>query len=256
MADENGIKKFWKSVLSNFWRLAGINILYFLLTLPILLWVYVFAVGYLSEYGGAPDIFRGLDYFAVLVYRVPTAIFYALALLSTVLRGPLTMGMAFSVRNLISGRQVLISDLFKQAIDNLGQGILFGIAEIIIVLVALNNILGGLRSDAAYIDTALLISKWVTVFVLIFLSFLRPYLYFYAVSVKLATWPIIKNSAIFAIMNLWKNIVASLLICVFWFLSVSLFPIAAVIVLPFAAYSFDWLCYGVLCYPVAEKYLH
>lgn len=255
MENENGVVKFWKLIFRNFWNLVIQNFLYFLLTLPILVWIYVYANGYLNGDGGTQDFFPGISYFAVLVLQMPTALFYVLAFVSAVIRGPLSMGMAFVTKSLISGRKMRLRDLFTQAGKNFKQGIIFGLCEVILLIIALINIFGGLQSDVTYLNTVLMISKWVTVFILIFLSLLRPYLYLNAVSVRLGTLAIIKNSGIFAIMNIWKNLLALVIICVFWIVTVSVFPIISLFTLPLIAYSFQWLCYGTLCYPMVKKFL-
>ena len=129
-------------------RLVLVNLICFLVFLPVMTWFYLILNTYLHVgiEGGMGDVLPGLGYYAGLLLRLPPVLFYALLGGSAVLFGPFLFGLHAVMGALAQGEHVWVSDLFQQARSNAKQGDLAGFFCVIAAHLLLWNIFGGIYS--------------------------------------------------------------------------------------------------------------
>jgi uncharacterized membrane protein YesL len=254
---KHGFFIFWEIFFRKFWRFVTINLIYFVVTLPMLLVAYLMAVGYLSEYlPTIGDILTGAGILANIIPYIPSVLYKPLVLISVILYGPATMGMTYILRNFARQEHAWMSDFFSRAWSNFRQGLFFGILDVIVVsLLSYSIFIGygdGLGTWLPYII------KGFAIFALIVYLFMRHYFYMLAVTVNLRVRDILKNSWLFVVLGFKRNIWAGLVNILTWFVTLVVTPIIpalSVAVLMFLTYSFSGFATVFICYPVVKKYV-
>ena len=254
---KNGFFVFWEIYFRKFWRFLEINLIYFIITLPILIYFFYIFEMYMAQMLGDDysTVLIGIAFFASLVDSIPQWLFNVLLAVSVMLYGPLKMGVTYVYRNFAKEEHAWLSDIFERAWKNLGQGIFFGVLDFLVTVLLVNNIIGTFATDAVAGAFIMRLSKYMSVFVLILYMFMRHYFYILAVTVKLSIPQIIKNSWLFAIIGFGRNILTSLICIATWLATLFILPLITVIALLIMTYAICGFASVYVCYPVVKKYV-
>ncbi len=265
---KHGFFVFWEIYFRKFWRFITVNILYFVVTLPMLIYFYFLCntlyynllesrgiLESMQQTSQVIDIFPGVAFFSVLTTYIPSFLHIPLLAVSVFLYGPATMGMTYIFRNFAREEHAWISDFFSRGWANFKQGLFFGILDVVVVLLLVSGIIGGGSGGSGFIPVLTVILKTLSAIFLVVYLFMRHYFYVTAVTVELSVFKIIKNSMLFVLIgfgrNIWAEIV-NLLVFIVCFLTVPLFSLFS---LPFLFYSFTGFATVFTCYPVVKKYI-
>lgn len=254
---KNGFFVFWEIYFRKFWRFLEVNLIYFVITLPMLMYFFYIFEMYMAQLLGDDysTVLIGVAFFASLMDYIPQWLFNVLLAVSVLLYGPVKMGVTYVYRNFAREEHAWLSDIFDRARKNLGQGLFFGILDFLVTVLLLNNIIGSFTADAAAGLFIMRLSKYMSIFVLILYGFMRHYFYTLAVTVKLSIPQIIKNSWLFAIIGFGRNILASLSCVVIWLATLFILPLVTVAALLIMTYSLCGFATVYACYPVVKKYV-
>ncbi len=231
-----GLKKFFITLKENFGKLVTVNIIFVLCNFPAIFLIAVLSGltkastlvplsdsfqninGLLSASGDySPHMLttialEGLQY-EHLVNTAWSYVLYALGGLAIFTFGPVNAGTAYVLRNLVSGEPVFVWSDFLYALKrNWKQALPFGIIDIGIIAILSWNIYTMFSSENFL--TSLFFWTSVVIFILYF--FMRYYMYVQMVTFDLTVFKMIKNSLIFTLVGLKRNVVALLgiLICI------------------------------------------
>ncbi len=235
MADKpKNIKNFFPMLWQNFSRIFYSNILFVIGNFPIFFLILA-ASGLVSERGLSPQSTMFGNYFGALNFignnpvssalgtvhgvqvevNVPgdtTRLFIYLALLLFLTFGYINAGISLSMREIMKGEPVYFFDNMKNAVkNNPFSALILGIIDLAVLLLA------GYDVVFFYINAGVggfVMSMFFGISVVVALIYLsmRMYIYPMLVTFKLSIWKIIKNSLIFAIVGLKRNIPALMMI--------------------------------------------
>lgn len=248
---------FWEIFFRKFWRFVSLNVVYFLITLPILLYFYYTANGFFISYfgDGYADLLPGIGFIAAFTSGIPDALNIPILVVSVLLYGPLKMGMTYVYRNFTREEHAWFSDVWEKAKENWKQGVVLGVLDFLITLLLVNNIVGGFSAQSAGVGTLFLISRYLSIVLLVVFAFVRHYSYLIAVTVVLPIRAIIKNSLLFIVMGLGRNIISTAVCVLVWLLSLFTLPLASVVCLPLLTYALCGFVTVYVCYPTVKKYI-
>ena len=227
----NGLKRFFVSYKNNFNKILTVNIIMVLGNFPILFLIAALS-GYTKVESFLPmhDLFQNLSgIFAtsapsahsmalyaitglnapVLVPSTLTYVFYGLSLLTLFTFGIVNAGTAYILRNIAKGEPVFVwSDFWYAAKRNWRQALPFGIIDLAINAILICNIYFMITGGIAnYFESVML---WASVILFVLYFIMRYYMYVQMVTFKLKIVKIFKNSLIFALLGIKRNIVALL----------------------------------------------
>lgn len=255
---KKGFFRFFELYFRKFWRFLTLNLLYFLVTLPMLLYVFYTVNGLfmdrLEAMGEGVILFSGVSFLAVFFDFVPRVLNVPLLLISVLLYGPLTMGLTYIFRNFAREEHAWTSDLWSRAWSNAGQGLFFGIADILVVWLCVNGAFFDLSSTASLWALST-IRRVISILALVIWFFMRHYTYLMAVTVNLSVFRILKNAWLFVVLGFGRNVLSTLVTLACVILSFFLAPLITVVTLPLFFYSFTWFCTIFTCYPIVKKYI-
>ncbi|MHC1694344.1 MAG: DUF624 domain-containing protein [Eubacteriales bacterium] len=239
-----GLKRFFIIYKDRFWRLITLNLLFIIANFPI-----VFAVialtGYFNADSTAPaNILYAPIYGAMTLSPSPalsalngvyglhvgisvmttgTFICYALALLSVFTFGIANTGMTYILRGFIRMEPVdTWRDFWGAAKRNLKQAIPMGILDMLILILLVFDIVY-LNYYSA--DMGMTVMLVISIFVAVMYFFMRFSIYMLLITFNLPIRKIMKNSFIFASLNLKNNILALVGIMALCLLNAGLFMI-------------------------------
>jgi hypothetical protein len=257
---KNGFFLFWELYFRKFWRFFTLNLIYFVITFPMLLYVFYFLNGYfadsLKEVGSNYILLEGVNFIALLFDFVPTFLYTPILILSILLYGPATMGITYIFRNFAREEHAWTTDIFSRGKSNFLQGLFFGIADVLIISLLVTGILGNPGEAGRTIGYSLsvILSMLCTIALIVWL-FMRHYTYMTAVTVKLSVFAILKNAWLFVVLGFGRNVISLAVTLAMIVICFLLSPILTLFLLPIAYYSFTWFCTVFTCYPVIKKYI-
>ncbi|MDR1736500.1 MAG: DUF624 domain-containing protein [Oscillospiraceae bacterium] len=224
--------QFWKLVWRKLSRLIAVNALYFIVILPLIVLVYMFFNSALGLQPGqtietdgeaATLIMPGFLLVGLFSY-IPEPVFYGLCVVSAVLFGPATCGFTYVLRNFAREEHAWISDFWSKAKANFTVGLKLGLIEVVaVILIALSLSAGGAANTEELSGMTQLMftaSRYISVMVVALLLCIHYYLYTMAVTFEMKAFHILKNSLIFAVVGMWRNL---LTLAVFAVIAVLLF---------------------------------
>ena len=220
-------------------RFLLINLIYFIITLPMLTFVCIEVnMAYMSLQGGEGyAVFPGALLFAPLFASLPGGVNYFLLALSAVLFGPAKMGMTYVFRGFASERHVWMSDFFAEALKNWKQGLFFGLFDAAVIG-------GGLNFAVAAIITVAerpgIVPGWLFALLALLAGFyfnIRKYFYLQAVSAELGIRAIIKNALVFSFLSFGKNMLSCVLCLLIWYVATALDIRITIALVPLLAWS-------------------
>lgn len=226
---ESGLARFFISIKDNFNKILLVNIIMVLGNLPLIFIIAVLS-GYTREEAYLPtsDLFQNLNGIfmiedpspfqmtlyaleglpnQVLVNTTITYVFLAIGALALFTFGIVNAGTAYVLRNMAMGEPVFVwSDFWYAVKRNWKQALPFGIIDALINLILIFNVYTTL-SNGDFITSLMF---WGNIILIILYFFMRCYIYVQMVTFKLTVFKIIKNSLIFAMLGLKRNIMALL----------------------------------------------
>lgn len=255
---KKGFFLFLELYFRKFWKFITINLLYFFITLPMLVYVFYLVNGIFADRLAGTDtiMLAGVGFLASLFSFVPTALYTPLLVISVLLYGPFTMGMTYMFRNYAREEHAWLSDFFSRAWSNARQGIIFGLLDILLAWLFINGIFGNIAAvgkNAGYAMSVVL--SVVCAIALVIWIIMRHYTYLMAVTVNLSVVRILKNAWLFAVLGFGRNLLSLLVEIAMLVVSVLLAPLMSVILLPLFSYSFTWFATVFTCYPIVKKYI-
>ena len=235
-----GLKRFFLSYKNNFSKLVYVNIFYCVGNFPLLFLILALSgVSQNQIFLPLSDLFQnisgiiaadgGITPYKLILYSleglqsdtlaptVLTYIFYAIGALTLFTFGPVAAGCAYILRNLVSGEPVFVWTDFWYALKrNLKQSIIFGVIDVIINAVLVFNLFTYVTSDNFLYSMMF----WSNVIIFLLYFFMRYYVYVQMVTFKLTLFKMIKNSLIFSLVGLKRNVIALLGIVILLLLEV------------------------------------
>lgn len=176
------------------------------------------------------------------VYGVPatlsiattaTNVFYYIGLLAIFTFGLVNVGTTYIMRNIVKGEPLFIWHDFWYAIKkNFRQGMIFGIIDVLLLALILHNILFYLGNTGTIFTNILFVLMMVITIIYLMMRF---YIYILMVTFDLSIFKMLKNSFIFALLGMKRNMAALIgivLTCVLNYV-IFLFFIPLGIILPF-----------------------
>ena len=250
--------------VGNFFKLLGrkintllsVNLLYVFGNFPVF-FILLAATGYFSTQSFAPYYQQfapllGASYFeqspliaalmgtygiqsTVSVPSTITYVLYALGALLLLTFGPVNAGTTHLLRSMVREEGMFIMSDFWQTIKrNLKQSLIFGVLDILIMVILGYDLLYFYLNLASG-ETMIYIFFFLTFAMCIVYAFMRMYIYLMMITFDLSIMKLLKNALFFAILGIKRNIMALLAVIVvvaFWYvLRMVFFPVA--VILPF-----------------------
>lgn len=261
---KNAFFKYFELVVRKIWQLITQNLLFFLVTLPVIITVYMLAYTYLIRV--FPDLYTTVDgelvvpplasVFVSIAGFLPTIVLQLLTAVSLLFYGPFMMGLTYVMRNYVREEHAWTSDFFSRAFSNFGQGLFFGVIDILAVVIFYVNwnysTLVGATGNTA---TLALILRGITIALMLFFLAARNYSYQLAVTVNLKIGAIIKNSMIFAVLGFGRNVISLLACAVIVIFSLFLTSFLDLLMVPFLMFALLRFTAVYVTYPVVDRYV-
>ena len=257
---KKGFFRFFELYFRKFWRFLTLNIWYFLITLPMLLYVFYTVNGIFADrlagLGEDAILLAGVSFIASFFSFVPRGLHVPLLVISVLLYGPVTMGLTYIFRNFAREEHAWLSDFWSRAWSNVRQGLFFGILDILLVILFVSGMFGGIAQAGRSVGYALsVILSVICGLALVIWLFMRHYTYLMAVTVNLGAFRILKNAWLFVVLGFGRNVISGLVTAACAVLSFLLAPLLTIITVPFFYYSFTWFCTIFTCYPIVKQYI-
>ncbi len=274
------LKNFFKYFGRKWNKLLSVNLLMIFLVLPIIVAVFIYFMGPTTK---APvNVLYPTVYSAAFISNSPAAdlmlsvmsfqmnppaynsyVFYiigAIAILYWLTFGWQNIGGTYLLRGLVRGEPVfVISDYFYAIRKNFRQGFFIGLIDGLIIFLLFYDFLFFYYKVSSYMMDVMYV---VTIALIIIYTIMRFYIYLQAVTFDLKIWKIFKNSFIFTVLGIKRNIMALLgifaMAALNFCLIMLLIPLNIIVplILPlfyFMAFSGFITVYA--AYPVIEKYM-
>ncbi len=228
---EPGIKRFFVLYKNNLGKLVSVNIFFVLGNFPLFFLIATLAgVTQNNAYLPLSDLFQnisgvisadgGMTPYKLALYSleglqahtyVPTAltyVFYAIGALFLFTFGIVNVGTAYIIRNMVSGEPVFVwTDFWYAVRRNWKQALPFGTIDSLICGILVYNVYSLITSTAGFMGSMMF---WSNVVIFILYFFMRYYMYVQMVTFKLSVFKMLKNSLIFALLGIKRNILALL----------------------------------------------
>ena len=255
---KKGFFLFFELYFRKFWRFLTMNLCYFLVTLPMLAYVFYLVNGIFADKlaDSGTVLLAGVGFIVSFFSFVPRALYVPLLLISVLLYGPVTMGLTYVFRNFAREEHAWGSDLWSRAWANAKQGVIFGILDLGLTWLFINGMFGTVAAAGKTAGYALsVILSVLCGLALVVLLFMRHYTYLLAVTVNLRVKDILKNAWLFVVLGFGRNVISGLVTLGCVVVSFLLAPLITIITVPFFFWSFSWFCTVFTCYPIVKKYI-
>ena len=185
-----------------------------------------------------------------------TNVFWALSLLLLFTFGLVNVGTTYILRNIVKGEPLFMWSDFWYAIKrNFRQGLIFGILDLVFMVVIAYDILFFNINLGSFM---LNVFFWLSLCIAVIYYFTRFYIYIIMVTFDLPILKILKNSFIFAVLGIKRNIMALLGMALVLFLTAGIFSmfIPLGIIIPFVI-LFSTCAYmsAYAAYPKVKQYM-
>jgi uncharacterized membrane protein YesL len=234
---------FFEIYLRKFWKLGGLNILYFLFNLPAILFSIIFVSNvFLSKTMSANDP-NGVGLRLILGF--------ILVSIPVITFGPVQAGFTYVLRNYAREEHAWIwYDFRVQAMKNFKQSMLisfFDLIATIIVGIAINTY--------AHMGNSIMVVLANAFVIMVFIIFIMMHMYIYPIMVtfNLSIRNIYKNSLLFVMMRFLPTL-GIFLICVI-IVAVPLFFQVGLLLMPFITLSTVGLITNFFIYPTIKKHM-
>ncbi len=253
---ESGLKRFFITYKNNFTKIVYVNIFMVLGNFPLIFLIATLSgvtknetllplsdlfqnLGFIYSPSADPTPFNMALYSLEGLQRVAqvatgwTYAFYGISALFLLTFGIVNVGTAYILRNIAMGEPVFTWYDFWYAVRrNWKQALPFGAVDALVNVLLVFNIFTMITNDGSFF-TSLLFWSNIVIFVLYFI--MRFYIYIQMVTFNLTVFKIIKNSLIFALLGLKRNILAVLGIAISLALELLFFSVTALLPVAVAA---------------------
>lgn len=244
----SGLKRFFVTYGNNFTKIVYVNIFMVLGNFPLIFLIATLS-GLTKNETLLPmsDLFQNLGFifsgeadpspFNMALYSIEglqnlvrvntplTYVFYGISALTVFTFGLVNVGTAYILRNIAMGDPVFAwTDFWYAVRRNWKQALPFGIIDIAINGILIYNIFNMIVGGGGFFGSMLF---WCNVVIFLLYFIMRYYIYIQMVTFKLSIVKILKNSMIFALIGMKRNIVALLGIVVILVLEVMLLLVTA-----------------------------
>ena len=209
---------FFESLWRHAFQIIGINFIYFVVTLPLFLFMFMYifqAMGIEVDVIAANSLFK----VSAAFFNLNNYVKWGLIALSAIVYGPATCGLTYVMRNFAREEHTwAFSDFFERSWKNFGQGLIVGIIDILFILNASMYLALDTQSLAPG-DGYLAVFKYIAIIVAVLYFIMRNYIYLMIVTFKIKFMAIIKNSALFVVLNFGRNLLNLVFMLLVLFLS-------------------------------------
>ena len=137
--------------------------------------------------------------------------------------GLVNCGVSYLFRNIVKGEPLFIWQDFRATVKrNLRQGLLLGIFDLFFLFLIVFDVIYFYFNLNGYFTSVLF---WAAIFIGIFYLFMRMYMYLLLVTFDLSIFKILKNSLIFSLLGIKRNLLALLGCVLILFLNYALLTI-------------------------------
>ncbi len=255
LSKDTGLRRFFFTLGNNFGKLVSVNIFMVLGNFPMLFLIAALTAFFKTEttlplYDAYQNILGLLtiegvnDPAGMLLYSlqgmqnvvymptVITYIFYGIGALTLFTFGPVNVGTAYILRNIAKGEPVFVwSDFWYAVKRNIKQALPFGMIDAGICALLAFNLYSMITNTGTFLTSMLF---WCTVVLSLLYFFMRYYMYVQMVTFNLSVFKMLKNSLIFALLGLKRNILAFLGIIIMLVFEIFFLFGAGGILIPFA----------------------
>jgi len=254
---------FWEIIGRKLTRLILLNLFYFAILSPIILLLYTVMYASVMGVTGYDISEIGTIVFQVLMsvaQPMPEWLRYVLLAASVIFYGPATCGLTYVLRNFAREEHAWVSDFFVRMMKNFKQGLFFGLLDIAVFSLMAFNIsllMGNEATVAAAGDMVQMFQGMAFVSLMLFVMYLfaRHYFYLLAVTFESSVLQILRNSFIFAVLGLGRNILSTLLIIVIMVATLFLNPLVEIVMMFLFALSLCSFIEVYLAYPAVKKFM-
>lgn len=277
------LKRYFKLLGRKFWKLISLNLLMLPMILPVLIAAYIYLgfektpiendVLFSTIYGAnlihpsthstvLLDLFGAqlqIPVFNNTLSYVWIGIVLAFLLITF---GWQNVGASYILRNMVRGEPVfMFSDYFYAIKRNLKQGFLLGVIDVLMLFFLVFDIFYFQSMPSSFWNDFCFYTMCA---IAIIYFFVRFYMYLMLVTFNISIRKIFKNSLIFTILGIKRNLLAVIGIVIITSLNVVLFPIFAItplgiaipLILPFLYYlAVTSFTTAYAAYPVIERYM-
>lgn len=241
---------YFELLYTKFLKLVQLNFVYMICILPLILGITYFTCLMLNisaEVIGYSQILTLLVYITELI---PIYILVPLFIASAIFYGPLTAGLTFCVRNMVTRKAFWISDLFTKAKSNFKQSLIFGLIDIFVILCCVLYCSMELGEGLNFYNAI----KYVAIFVAVLYFFMRFYIYTMVVTFDLSIKNILTNARLFVVLGFFKNLLATLIGAV---IAISFISTPIIDIVLFATLYFSLCRFSAVfsTYPVIDEYI-
>ena len=236
---KTGVALFWDIFFSKFWKLTGLNLLFFIFCLPLYIALFIF--------------------FLVKDVRVMFAIECVLFLLFAVFIGPAMAGMTKVIRSFVIQKHTfVIRDFFRGFRENFKKSVVVGILDVVAAMSAFSAY--NIYPDWAnhYESKLFYIPLIITMSVAFVILLMNYYIFLMMTATDLSMKNLFKNSFALAFAALKQNFIATFFYVFFVGFIVVIFllmPFIALTIIPFFPMAVSWFVVCFNCYPVIQKYV-
>ena len=224
----SGLKRFFVTLKNNFGKLVSVNMFMVIGNFP-LIFLIITLSGYTKyeTYIPQADLFQTLGGLFMIETRDPammslyaleglqsafavdsmlTYIFYGISALTLFTFGMVNAGTAYILRNVAMGEPVFVwSDFWYAVKRNWKQALPFGIVDGIIHCILIFNLYTTIANTSSVLTSMMF---WGNIILFVIYFFMRCYIYVQMVTFDMKVTKILKNSLIFALLGLKRNILA------------------------------------------------
>ena len=245
------MKKFLEITRFQHHKLTVINIVYFVLTLPLLFCLYVLANTAFGVSAGEAvvDVLPGLGFYMSLFAGWSRWVLLLAIAVSGLLYGPVKCLFFELLLAFYRGEYRFFTDIWSKNLKKLNREVPAGILDLLICGLLLGN-LSGFFTWPVRVHWIILLGSGIA---LIFWLQVRRYLFLMTAATDLGFWPCFKNSVILSVSglgNAGKSIAGIIVIAAITYLII---PIITVVVLPIAYYWTNFMFMSCCLYPEIER---
>ncbi|MBR4288758.1 MAG: DUF624 domain-containing protein [Clostridia bacterium] len=272
-----GFRRFFSVFADKFWKLVTLNLLFFLINLP-LFGIFAYFAGVGGEPFSAPTNVLYAPLYGVMLHgenpvlqalhgvvgvqvehSTPTLLTNGLlcfGLLSVFTFGISSAAMTYIQRNFVKGTPVDLGDDFFHCIKkNWKQSILLGIVDLIAIFIICYDLISYVYVSASF---GFLLLRYATIFISLLYLMMRPFMYLISITFDLKIGKIIKNSCILVAAGIGRGLLCGLAALAVLVLNVIVFnfiPSLGVGMLFIFTISIAWFFQVFGAWPVIKKHM-
>lgn len=272
-----GFRRFFSVFTDKFWKLVSLNLLFFLINLPLLgIFAYLAGVGGkpfpaptnvlyaplhgVMLHGENPALQALLGVVGVQVeHTTPTLVtnlLLCVGLLSLFTFGISSAAMTYIQRNFVKGTPVdLAEDFFYCIKKNWKQAVVLGLVDLVVLFMIFFDMISYLYASQSF---GFLLLRYATLFISILYLLMRPFMYLLCVTFDLKLSKIIKNSCILVAAGIGRGLLCGVLALAVLILNVLVFnflPSLGVAMLFIFTVSVAWFFQVYGAWPVVKKHM-